>query len=263
MKPNSRATLLAAGACLCLFAASALAQAEVVREGNLQGSFNGAISPQRLPRTQLAPVNVAMGGKITTTDRTVPPKLEQITLAINSHGVLQDKGLATCSLAKLELGHLPAGPKELRRCPGRPRQRHLPGLAARAGGLCLQRQPARLQRQAPWQARGLGPGRLRRPPAPHLRDRLRSQEDQGHLRHRAGRHPPPIASEYGYISSFSLSLGRTYESHGKQLSFASASCPAPKGFPGASFPFVKASYAFADGRDLEATLNRDCKVRGK
>ncbi len=74
---------------------------------------------------------------------------------------------------------------------------------------------------------------------------------------------PPIASEYGYISAFSLALSRQYESHGKQMSFASASCPAPAGFPGASFPFIKASYEFADGRTLSAKLIRDCKVRGK
>ena len=42
-----------------------------------------------------------MGGKIQTTDRSVPPKLERILLAINSHGKLQNKGLATCSLGKL------------------------------------------------------------------------------------------------------------------------------------------------------------------
>ena len=72
-----------------------------------------------------------------------------------------------------------------------------------------------------------------------------------------------IASEYGYISAFDLSLGRTYTSHGEKLSYASAACPAPKGFPGASFPFAKTSYEFTGGATLSSTLVRQCKVRGK
>ena len=72
---------------------------------------------------------------------------------------------------------------------------------------------------------------------------------------------PRIASEYGYISAFNLSLGRTYPYKGKELSYASASCPAPAGFPGTSFAFAKASYEFEGGTALSATLNRDCKAR--
>jgi hypothetical protein len=74
---------------------------------------------------------------------------------------------------------------------------------------------------------------------------------------------PPIASEYGYISAFDLSLGRTYTYKGEKLSYASASCPAPKGFPGATFPFAKAAYEFAGGVKVSSTLVRECKVRGK
>src|SRR3954453_2943400 len=102
MQLKSKRALASAGmACLSMLALATTSSGEVVRKGNLQGSFSGAISPQRLPRTGLAPVAVTMGGKITTTDRTVPPKLERITLAINSHGKLQSKGLPTCSLTKL------------------------------------------------------------------------------------------------------------------------------------------------------------------
>ena len=74
---------------------------------------------------------------------------------------------------------------------------------------------------------------------------------------------PQIASEYGYISAFDLSLGRTYILHGQKLSYASASCPAPKGFSEASFPFAKASYEFAGGETLSSKLEGTCKVKGK
>jgi hypothetical protein len=72
---------------------------------------------------------------------------------------------------------------------------------------------------------------------------------------------PPIASEYGYISAFSLALSRKYTFKGEQHSYASASCPAPKGFPGASFPFAKAEYQFAEGISMHSTLVRECKVK--
>jgi hypothetical protein len=207
---SSKSLQAAAGAAACLLLlALGSAQGEVVRKGNLQGSFSGSISPQRLPRTGLAPVAVTMGGKITTTDRSVPPKLERITLAINSHGKLQAFN------GKLH---------------GRPAV-----LAQVSSGAPL--------------------------PLTYVIG-FEVKKAKGTFGTQLVATLPPIASEYGYISAFSLSLSRRYESHGKQMSFASASCPAPKGISSAPFPFVKASYAFADGRSLEAILNRDCKVKG-
>src|ERR1700748_148527 len=103
MRVTSR-TVLAALACAGLIVcalAVAGASAEVVREGTLQVSFNGGISPQKLPRDELRPVTVLMDGKIATTDRSIPPKLEKIVLAINKEGVIDATGLPTCSVAKL------------------------------------------------------------------------------------------------------------------------------------------------------------------
>jgi hypothetical protein len=74
---------------------------------------------------------------------------------------------------------------------------------------------------------------------------------------------PPIASEYGFISAFDLALKRSYTYKGQHLSFASAGCPAPKGFPGATFPFAKASYEFEGGVTISSKLVRECKARGK
>jgi hypothetical protein len=72
---------------------------------------------------------------------------------------------------------------------------------------------------------------------------------------------PEIASSYGHITAFNLSLRRTYRFHGRRMSFASASCPAPKGFNSANFPLAKVGYQFEDGPSIEATLVRQCRVR--
>src|ERR1700712_3580665 len=93
-----------AGALLLLVALLALvasAQAEQDQSGNIIASFHGGIAPLKLPRDELAPVTVQMGGKIKTTDKSAPPKLEQIVLEINSNGQIQTKGLPQCALAKL------------------------------------------------------------------------------------------------------------------------------------------------------------------
>ena len=55
----------------------------------------------KLPRKELAPVGVQMGAKIKTTDDTKPPRLTEIILDINSHGLIDAKGLPLCSLGKL------------------------------------------------------------------------------------------------------------------------------------------------------------------
>src|SRR6476620_7983164 len=85
-------------AMLCL---GSLANAEIVKKGDVTVSFHGDISPRKLPRTGSAPIAVQMGAKIKGEDPANPPVLERIVLEINSHGALQSKGLATCSLGKL------------------------------------------------------------------------------------------------------------------------------------------------------------------
>src|SRR5262245_18517049 len=89
-------------AMLLALALVASASGEVVRKGTLQVSFSGGIAPMKLPRDEPTAVSVQTSGKVKTTDRSVPPKLERIVLAINANGKIQTKGLPTCSLAKLE-----------------------------------------------------------------------------------------------------------------------------------------------------------------
>jgi hypothetical protein len=240
-----------------------MAQGEVVREGNLQGSFNGGISPSRLPRAELAPISVTMGGKVMTTDRTVPPKLETITLQINRQGHLESKGLPTCTLAKL---NSLAAAQAKKVCEGAlvghgnvTSRVSLPGQGAFASNATLQAFNGRLNGRPAVLAQVASGAPL---PLSYV--------IPFEVRHQSGTFGtalvatlPPIASEYGYISAFSLSLGRRYEVHGQKRSFASASCPVPEGFTRAPFAFAKASYAFADGRTLSTTLTRECKASGK
>jgi hypothetical protein len=69
-------------------------------------------------------------------------------------------------------------------------------------------------------------------------------------------------ADNNFITGLDLTLKRSFLYRGKKRSYAAAGCPAPRGFPGASFPFAKASYEFANGQKLSSTLTRSCRARG-
>ena len=105
---------LLASAALCLGLAT-LAQAEVSQRGDLRVSVDGELSPRVLPRQGAAPVAVTVGGHITTTDKSTPPQLRRLTIAINRFGRLDSRGLPICHLADIQ----PASTVEaLRACRG-------------------------------------------------------------------------------------------------------------------------------------------------
>jgi hypothetical protein len=261
MRVSARRALVGASACLALLVAAGPVGAEVEREGNLQAAFNGGIAPIKLPRTGSAPVTVTMSGKISTTDRSVPPKLERIVLDINSHGVVNNRGLATCSLARLNSITAAQAQKACADAlvgHGNVTSRvSLPGQGAFASSGTLQAFNGKLDGKPAVLAQVSSGAPL---PLTYVIG-FEVKKTKGTFGTSLVGTLPPIASEYGYISSFSLSLARQYTSHGKKMSFASASCPAPAGFSRAPFPFAKASYEFAGGITLSSTLVRDCKVR--
>jgi hypothetical protein len=71
-----------------------------------------------------------------------------------------------------------------------------------------------------------------------------------------------VTGDSGFITGLSLKLGRSFTYRGSRHSYLSAGCPAPKGFPGALFPFAKAKLAFTGGKSLSSTLRRSCRARG-
>lgn len=262
---NGRGVIVA----LALFVTSAamgstIAVGEIAKQESVIVAFHGDISPRRLPRTTTAPVAVQIGGKIKTTNPLEPPVLDRIVIDINRHGRLQSRGLALCPIGKLR-SLSSAGAK--RTCGdalvgrGNVTSRvSLPGQEAFAlnGPLLAfngrhRGHPAILAQVAtgaPLPLTYVIPFEIQARASGVYGTRL-----IGTL--------PPIASSYGYISAFDLSLKRRYEHAGQKLSFASADCPAPKGFPGASFSLARASYEFSNGTKVRSTLVRECRVRGK
>lgn len=244
------ATLTAAaalGACL-----AAPAPAEVAQKGGVRVSVTGNMSPTRLPRSGSAPVAVSVAGHITPTKPGALPKLEAISIAINSHGKLATRGIPLC-----RLGHIdPSTTSE--------------ALAACRSSLIGEGRfsaDVKIPEQSPFPSLGkvlAFNGKLGGKPAlfAHIYGTtpvptsyvLPFQIEKSHGTYGTilKASLPQATGEWGYVTGLSLNLDPR---------FLSSGCPAPKGFPGAVFPLMRTSFGFEGGPILNSTLNRSCKVK--
>jgi hypothetical protein len=228
------------------------AHAEVAQKGGVRVSVAGKMTPNRLPRTRSVPVGVSIAGHIAATKPGALPKLEQIQIAINSHGKLQNRGIPFC-----RLGHIdPSTTAE--------------ALAACRSSLIGEGHfsaDVKIPEQSPFPSQGkllAFNGKLNGRPAifAHIYGTepvptsyvLPFAIEPSHGTYGAILEAslPKVTGEWGYVTGVSLNLQRR---------FLSAACPAPKGFPGVSFPLMRTSFGFGAGLTLTSILNRSCKVR--
>jgi hypothetical protein len=245
---------------VALLGFGAIAQAETVQQGNLRVSFEGKLAPKTLPRSGEAPVSVSVSAKVTSTSAKAPPPMTQMSIAINKYGHLDSTGLPVCQLEQIQpattddaltacrdslvgegrflatvVGHAPF-PSDGKVYAFNGELDGKPAILAHVYGT----QPA---------------------PASYTLSFVVSKS-KGTYGTTLKASLPPVKAGAGYISGIYLTLGKTYTYHGKKHSYFTASCPAPKGFSKAVFPFAKASVAFQGGQKLGSTLTRTCKAKG-
>jgi len=241
---------------------ASLAQAEFGQEGNVRISFSGDFSPHSLPRDRLAPVTIDVKGAIGTTDGTHPPAVRRIEIAINRHGRLSTEGLPACSGPLLQST---SSETALKRC--------RPALVGRGRFGAEVEFPS----TNPVLATGTmlafyGKSNGKRAILLHLYATtpvrttfvlpLTISSRGGDLFGTVlSAKIPTLAGGLGSVTQIDLTIGRNYTFRGQRHSFISASCPAPAGFPGAVFSLARGSFYFADGKKIETTLARDCRVR--
>jgi hypothetical protein len=92
-----RAAIAMTIALLAIAAAAALASAEVTQSGTLRVSVSAKLQPHRLPRRGDSPISVSFGGRVSTTDGTMPPRLETLRIDINRYGKFDWEGLPICN----------------------------------------------------------------------------------------------------------------------------------------------------------------------
>jgi hypothetical protein len=252
--------LMAIAAAFALTAS--LAQAELTARGDLFVKFSGGIVPDALPRDSRAPISVEVVGRIRTLSGERPPALRAISIAINEGGRLDATGLPLCRQGQIE----PSSSAEaLARCGPA-----LVGSGSYAADVAFPEQTA-----FPSSGRILAFNAVvdgRRAILAHIYDPEPVPITRiivFHIREGAGTYGttltgflPAAQNRWGYLKSLRLSLHREFVYRGQRHSYLSAACNAPAGFPGATFPFARASMRFADGRTLSSVLTRSCRVRG-
>jgi hypothetical protein len=243
-----------------LAAFASLAHAELTARGDLFVKFSGGITPEALPRDARAPIAVQVTGVVRTLSGERPPALRGISIAINQEGKLDAHGLAVCKRGQIE----PSSTEEaLARC----------GDALVGGG--SYDADVAFPEQSAFPSRGrvlafnavIGGKRAilahvyGAKPIPITRIIV------FHIRQTSGTYGtiltgalPASTNRWGYLKRISLTLQRNFTFKGQDRSYLSAACDAPAGFPGATFPFARASMTFADGRTLSSVLTRSCKV---
>lgn len=252
--------IAAAGLLLALGGAGA-ARGEVEQSGNLIVSFDGEISPHSLPRTEPAPVTVAIDSGFKTADGSdPPPQLRQISIGINRDGKIYDRGLPTCRIRKIQPATIAAA---RRICGGaivgsghvqvRVDLANQQPFTFKGPLLVFNAKPAGGHRRILAQVYGT------RPPSAFVLTFkiLRQQGSFGTVIRTA---LPKAARDWAYVTHFDMKLRRIYTYRGERHSFISAACAAPPGFPGAVYPFARGNFKFAEGQRVTSTLIRDCKV---
>jgi hypothetical protein len=245
-----------------VFAAGAsLAHAELAARGDLFVRFSGGIAPDALPRDSRAPISVRIDGTVKTLSGERPPALRGISVAINRGGRLDARGLPVCHRGEIE----PSSTAEARDRCGPALVGHgeydadvaFPEQSAFPSHGRILAFNARLNGKRAILAHVYGAK-----PVPITRIIVfRIREGRGTYGTTLTGALPANVNRWGYLKRISLSLHRNYTYRGQRKSYLSAACEAPAGFPGATFPFARASMDFADGRKLSSTLTRSCTVR--
>jgi hypothetical protein len=265
MSRSLRAKLAVGPAVLLLAIARLLtvgpAAAEQTGRPDVVISFDGKISPRRLPRRRFAPVSLELSGSVRGTNGAPPPRLQRIELAFGARGGLDTAGLPVCPRARLRNATRRLA---LERCraalvgrgevsaevplnPAEP-------VLARAGVLAFN---ARSNgRPAVWVLANstsppvsfVLPLYLRRLPTGAYGVLMRSP-----VRRALGRWPR--------LRSFEITLARRYRAAGELRSYLNARCPLPPRFDELSVPVARATYYFAPRPTLIQPIRRLCQVR--
>jgi hypothetical protein len=240
----------------------------VSQEGNLRVAVSGKLSPRRLPRKGVAPISVAVGGQVSTTDGAPPPELKTIAVEINRNGHFDTTGLPLCPLAKIQPA---SSARALANCRsalvGEGAFTALAGFGeAESGAVETYETQGRLLLFNGKQGKKpvlFGQIYSARPFATSFVIPFTVKDiSKGSFGTILSATLPAALRSWGNLTGIEMKLSRRYAYEGKSHSYLSAGCPAPKGFGVASFPLVRSTFAFEGGVSVSSTLTDQCKVRG-
>lgn len=234
----------------------------IAQKGTLRVTVTGQLSPRSLPRAGAAPIAVSVGGKIATTDQSLPPQLEALRIELNRHGRLDYAGLPTCPYDRIQ-----------------------PASSARALAACRSALVGKGRFSANITLAGQEPypteGRLlvfngRSHGKPVLFGQIYTPHPFANsfvivfaVRKLAGgtygtelhAFLPKALGNWGNLTGLEMTLSRRYSYSGERHSYISAGCPAPAGFTALTFPMARTSFVFGGGQRLTSVFISTCTVR--
>jgi hypothetical protein len=241
----------------------AASASEIAQRGNVRLDVSGELSPKKLPRDKAAPVSVSVGWKIATIDGAPPPKLKTLKIEINRAGRFDVEGLPTCPYAKIQ----PATTQRaLANC-----RSALVGRGSFSALIGLAGQESYVAQGQMLVFNGLkGKQRVLFGQIYSARPFTNSfvitfelgQIGKGTYGTSLTAVLPPALRAWGSLTEIQMRLSRRFGYEGKQHSFLSAACPAPKGFTQVLFPLARTSFTFIGAESQSLILNRSCRARG-
>jgi hypothetical protein len=252
--------LLCLGVAVAALAATSLAGAAVIQEGNLRITVTSQIQPYKLPRDKPSPIAVFVAGHLQAPHGGIPSQLQKMTVKVNRHGLLQSKGLPICQIAQLQ-----------------------PASTERALANCGDALVGSGQFWAhivfPDQGTYGTHGRLlifngRRGGQPVLLVHIFTsnpffssfvltfaiKKTKGTYGTELSASLPEALGSWGYVDRIKLTLKRKYTYNHQQLSYFNSACPAPKKVKRIVFPLAQASFEFAEGLSLTTKVEKACAV---
>jgi DNA-binding beta-propeller fold protein YncE len=260
---NGAAALRAAAGAAAAVGRPGGASASVVEQRRgVRVSFDGKLTPHVLPRHGTAPVGIVVDSRISATGGQDPPQLRRITIAINRNGRFTSAGLPACRIDQIQPSTTDGA---LAAC-----RNSLVGEGNFSANV-------KLPQQSPFPSAGkvlAFNGKINGRPAilAHIYGTQPAptstvlpfllRKSHGTYGTTLEASLPQATGNWGYVTGLRMDLRRHFTYRGHSRSFLSAGCPAPAGFPSASFPLAKTSFNFAGNLTLDAVLNRTCRARG-
>ncbi len=231
-----------------------VANAATVRVGTLVLHADGGFEPQLLPKRTYAPIHFQGYGEIKTTDGSVPPVLQHVTLEFDRDGRLTTTGLGVCRPAGIET----ASSEQARRsCAGAVvGTGHLAaavplpllGRFEMHSALTLFNGPRRdgdptvvLHAQAPF------------PISETYVVVIPIEHRRGTYGYRASFDVPPIAGGLGSLTRIDAKIGRRYRAGGGERSYVSARCSD-------SILQTRGYFSFAGGTVISGSAFKVCRA---
>jgi hypothetical protein len=246
---------------LLLAGAVAMTSAVVVQQGLLRITVLSQIKPFRLPRSTTTPIAVFVAGHVAATNGAIPPQLRKMRIKVNRHGLLQSRGLPVCQTPQIQPA---SSERALENCgealvgsgrfwahiilPGQapyPNHGRLLVFNGRENGRSALL--AHIFTADPFSTSFVIRFGIRKISTGPFGTELRASL-------------PQALGSWGYVDRIKLTLRRKYRRGGRERSYFNAACPAPAGTRLTSFPLAYASFAFAGGSQLGATVNKSCRV---